>query len=235
MNIAQRFTLLVKGSLNGLFDSLEDPERSLHQLVLDMEEQLESAKRAAAQAIANEDRLRAKIVFHRKDASQWEEAARRALDKDEDGAQVKEMVRRAEVAARQVEQLEAQLAEQQRETAQIRLSVTRMNDRIGDARSRLQILQARLRQAEARKAIGKVMRGVESSNLYSEFDRLGERVELRAATESAYLHLEDELSGDDLRRQCERAEIDDAVEDRLRALRAEPPSDDQRRTPRADE
>ena len=35
MNIAQRFTLLVKGQLNAIFDNLEDPERSLHQLVLD--------------------------------------------------------------------------------------------------------------------------------------------------------------------------------------------------------
>ena len=47
---------------NAVLDSLEDPERSLNQLVLDMEEELEAAKRAAARAMANEDRLRSKIA-----------------------------------------------------------------------------------------------------------------------------------------------------------------------------
>ncbi len=221
MNIAQRFTLLVKGSINGLFDSLEDPERSLHQLVLDMEEQLETAKRAAAQAIANEDRLRAKVAFHRKDAADWEEAARRAVARDPEAADAREALRRAELAERQAERLGEQLAAQEHDTSQIRLSVTRMQDQLGDARSRLQLLQARMRQGEARRAISKLMRGVESANLYGEFERLGERVEMRAAAESAYLALDDEISGADLRRRCERAAVDEAVEARLARLRAE--------------
>jgi phage shock protein A len=222
MNLAQRFTLLVKGSLNGLFDSLEDPERSLNQLILDMEEQLEAAKRAAAGAIANEDRMRARIVFLKKDAAQWDEAARRAIGKESDGAvDVREPLRRAELAARQASRLEEQLAEQQRDTSQIRLSVARMHDQLGDARSRLQLLQARMRQGEARRAIGRVMRGVESADLYGEFERLGERVEMRAAAEAAYLELGDELAGDDLRRRCADAEVDYAVEARLARLREE--------------
>lgn len=221
MNVAQRFTLMVKGSLNGVLDSLEDPERSLNQLVLDMEEQLEAAKRAAARAIANEDRLRAKVVFHQKDAAQWEDAARRAVAKEADGVDAREPLRRAELATRQAERLDERLAEQQRDTSQIRLSVARMHDQIGDARSRLQLLQARMRQGEARRAIGKVMRGVESANLYGEFERLGDRVEMRAATDAAYLQLGDELAGDDLRRRCAEAEVDDAVDARLEQLRAE--------------
>ncbi|MEE8525887.1 MAG: PspA/IM30 family protein [Thermoanaerobaculia bacterium] len=221
MNVAQRFTLLVKGSINGLLDSLEDPERSLNQLVLDMEEQLEAAKQAAARAIANEDRLRAKAVFHKQDAAQWEDAARRAIGKETDGVDAREPLRRAELATRQAERLEERLAEQQHDTSQIRLSVARMHDQIGDARSRLQLLQARMRQGEARRAIAKVMRGVESANLYGEFERLGDRVEMRAATDAAYLQLGDELAGDDLRRRCAEAEVDDAVDARLRQLRAE--------------
>ena len=58
MQITQRFSLLVKGRVNAVLDALEDPERSLNQLIIDMEEELESAKRAVASAIANEDRLR---------------------------------------------------------------------------------------------------------------------------------------------------------------------------------
>ena len=102
MNLTQRFTLLVKGSLNSVFDSLEDPERSLYQLVLEMEEQLEAAKRAAAQAMANEDRVRARIATHREDAQRWEAAARRSLAKGQE-ADASEAVRQAELAGRQGE------------------------------------------------------------------------------------------------------------------------------------
>ena len=220
MNLTQRFKLMVKGNLNNLFDQLEDPERSLNQLILDMEEQLEAAKRAAAAAMANEDRLRAKIAFHDKDTEEWQAAARRAVAKDlEDDARL--ALRRAQEAGQQAQRLKQQLAEQTHDTTDVREAVARLNERLGHARSRLQITQARMRQSEARKAAGQVMRGVERANLHAEFDRLEERVERVAAEDRAYIQLDDCLSGQDLRRRFDAAAMDDAVEDQLQSLRLE--------------
>ena len=220
MNIAQRFTLLVKGSINSVFDSLEDPERSLHQLLLDMEEQLDAAKRATAGAMANEDRLRVRIDVLRRDAGRFEDAARRALAKTEEG-DAREAMRRAEVATRQADGLAEQLAAQERDTTQLRESVSRLDEQLQDGRARLQILQARIRQGEARHAMGKVIRSADATNLHGEFERLGERVEMWAAEENAYLRLDDQLSGRDFVRRVESAAVDDAVEARLEQLRAE--------------
>ena len=218
MNIAQRFSLLVKGSVTSLFDALEDPERSLNQLVIDMEGQLDRAKRATAQALANEERLKARIGQQEKEARDWERAAQGALGKGgEDDA--REALRRAERAERQAGRLREQLAGQSRDTEAIRESVTRMNDQLERARERLHLLHARMRQSEARRSMGKVMRGVEGADLHGEFERLGERVERRAAEEAAYLRLGDEMSGDDLKRRFEAAEVDDAVDERLARLR----------------
>lgn len=219
MNIAQRFSLLVKGNITSLLDSLEDPERSLNQLVIDMEEQLDRAKRATAQAMANEQRLEARIELQEKEAGDWDKAARRALAKGaEDDA--REALRRSERAARQAARLREQLAAQRRDTEKIRDSVTLMNDQLASARERLQVLHARMRQSEARRAMGKVMRGARAADLYGELERLGERVELRAAEEAAYLELGAEISGDDLKRRFEAADVDDAVDERLAGLRA---------------
>ncbi len=220
MNSAQRFTLLVKGSINSVFDSLEDPERSLHQLLLDMEEQLDAAKRATARAMANEDRLRARIAQQRQDIDRWENAARIALAKGQE-ADAREAMRRAELATRQADRLAERLAAQEQDTEQVRASVARLNEQLQDGRSRLQILQARIRQGEARRAIGKVMKGAEACNLQGEFDRLGERVEMWSAEQDAYLRLDDELSGRDFARRAEKAAVDDAVDSRLERLRAE--------------
>ena len=220
MNLAQRFTLMVKGNLNGLFDRLEDPEQSLHQLVLDMEEHLEAAKRAAAAAMANEDRLRSKIAFHQKDAEEWKDGARRALKsgREEDA---RTALRRAEEAERQRRRLKEQLDAQERDTEEVRDAVARLHERLGHARARLQVTQAKLRQSEARQAAGKVLQGVQRADLYGEFDRLEARVEQTASEERAYLALDDSLRGDDVRRRFESAEVDEAVEDGLEALRRE--------------
>ncbi len=218
MNIAQRFTLMVKGNLNAVFDQLEDPERSLHQLILDMEEQLESAKRAAAAAMANEDRLRERIAFQESEIEQWKTSARRALKQGNEGDARSALRKSAEaesLAARLRERLDAQT----RDTAEVRESLTRLHERLGDARNRLQITQARMRQSEARKAAGSVMRGVERANLYAEFDRLEQRVERQASEDRAYIALDDALNGHDLRRRCENAAIDEQVEDQLHDLR----------------
>src|SRR5436309_10833923 len=100
MNILHRFNLLVKGRINAVLDSLEDPERSLNQLVLDMEEELDAAKRAVARAMANEDRLRQRIAFHGNDAAEWQKSAERALGKSRE-ADAREALRRVELAERQ--------------------------------------------------------------------------------------------------------------------------------------
>ncbi len=227
MNIAQRFTLFVKGSFNGLLDSVEDPERSLHQLVLDMEEQLERAKRAAAQAMANEDRLRQRIEGLRKERVEWDTAARRAMGHGRED-DTRSALEQAERAAQLGQQLGEQLAAQEQDTEQIRAAVGRLHEQIEGARSRLQLLQAKMRQGEARRAMGKAMRGVQAIHMMSEFDRLGERVELQAAEESAYLNLDDALSGADIKRRFGRQAMDDAVEERLARLRQEmaPPKED---------
>lgn len=218
MNLTQRFTLLVKGSVNSLLDSLEDPERSLYQLVLDMEEELEKAKRAAAGAIATRERLQAKIAHHENEVASWQATAERGLRKGRED-EAREALRRREIHERRAARLRSELESQAEETEEIQESVAAMQDRLSESRARLQLLQARLRHGEARSAMNRVMRGAQRSNLYGEFDRLSERVEETAAAERAYRRLDDALSGDDFRRRVETSEVDEAVEDRLAKLR----------------
>jgi phage shock protein A len=218
MRILYRLNLMMKGRLNALIDRLEDPEQNLNQLVLDMDEELDAAKRAVARAMANEDRLRTQIAFHTKDAAEWQRAAERTLAKgDEAGA--REALRRVELAERQRDKLIQQLDKQSRETEEVRQSITRMQQRCDEARSRLQLVQAQMRQVEARRAIGGVLASANSHNLHGEFERISARVEEEAATERNYQKIDDELSGEDVRRRFEADAVADAVEDRLARMR----------------
>lgn len=220
MNLAQRFTLLVKSSATRVMHQVEDPEASLTQLLAEMGHQLHNAKRATAQAIANERRLRSQADAQHEAANRWATSAKAALARgDEDGA--REALRRSEQARRHGDELARQLAEQEEDTARIRKTVGRLKSRVTRSKARLQLLQSRMRQTEARRACSTVLRGVESADLYGEFERLGEKVELAAASEEAYLEIDDDLSGDALRTRLEEAEVDEAVEEQLAALRGE--------------
>jgi len=222
MQITQRFSLLVKGRVNAVLDALEDPERRRNQLIIDMEEELEAAKRAVASAMANEDRLRSQIAVHDKEAASWQSSAERALKRTNEG-DAREALRRAELAERQRDRLRERLDIQSRETEEVRVSVGQMQDRLEQAKSRLQVVHAQLRQAEARRAVGKAMRRVEHSSLHAEFDRISGRAATMAAEERAYQRLDDELNGDDVRRRFEDLDLADAVEERLAKLRGDEP------------
>ena len=149
-----------------------------------------------------------------------ERRAVRALEKGRE-ADAREALRRGEGARRQVARLGEELASQENDTREVREQVELLHQRLTDARSRHQVLVARLRQTEARRAASKALRGVEKVNLYGEFQRLGERVDRQAAEERAYLRLDDQLSGAEVRRRFEASALDDTVEDRLEALRRE--------------
>lgn len=217
---SQRLSIFFKGRVNQVIDNLEDPERSLHQVVLDMEEQLETAKRAASRAMANERRLRDQVAKLRRDTAEFDEGARRAMAKGrEDDA--REYLERSQQARQRADELDHQLEEQARDTARVRQSVQQLKERLDDARSRHQLLLAKMRQGEARRAMGQAMHGVQSAGLGNEFERLAERVEVQAGEDCAYLELDDQLSGEDLRRRNQKEAVADAVEDRLASLRAE--------------
>jgi phage shock protein A len=218
MNIFRRFNLLMKGRIHAALDAIEDPERSLNQLVHEMEEELDAAKRAVARAMANEDRLRAQIAFHTQDAGEWQRAAERALGKG-DEASAREALRRTELAERHRDRLAQQLEKQSKETEEVRQSVARMQEKVDQTRSRLQLVQAQMRQVEARRAIGDVLASAQSHNLLGEFERISGRIEEEAATERNYQRIDDELSGEDLRRRFEKDAISDAVEERLARLK----------------
>ena len=218
MKIMQRFSLMMKGQMTGVLDALEDPERSLYQLILDMEEHLEDAKRGAARAMANEDRLRSRIEAGRREASKWEAAARRAVEKGRD-EEARDALRRSERSRLQVASLEERLEAQERDTRQICDAVERLNERLEEARTQQMRLQARRRQGEARRAIGKAMRGIDRIDLESELERLEDRVELEVCEEAAYLEIDDRLRGRDVRRQRDEEALEASVDERLASLR----------------
>ena len=61
MKWLQDFTLIMRTSVSTLREKIEDPERMLHQLIIDMEGELESVRASVAAAMADEIQLRNRV------------------------------------------------------------------------------------------------------------------------------------------------------------------------------
>src|SRR5437588_817608 len=67
----ENLTLVLRSSVTTLQEKVENPERMLHQLILDMEEEVRRVRDNVAQAIADEIQLGKRVEKARADAEVW--------------------------------------------------------------------------------------------------------------------------------------------------------------------
>src|SRR5437867_3075593 len=79
MGWLRTFSLVVRSNMTALCERFENPERVLHQLVLDMEEELERVRGHAAGVIADEIQLGQQVAAAGEEATRWHERAALAL------------------------------------------------------------------------------------------------------------------------------------------------------------
>ena len=82
-----RLTDIVTCSLTEILEVSEDPQTTLREVILEMEEGLASARRVATTSEQNRDRLKSEIADHTSQVNDWLERAKSSLGSgDEDGA-----------------------------------------------------------------------------------------------------------------------------------------------------
>ena len=84
MQWLNQFTFVMKSSITALREKIEDPERMLHQLIIDMEEEQESVRRSVAEAIADEIQLGKQVDREREAAKEWLDRATKALKRGDE-------------------------------------------------------------------------------------------------------------------------------------------------------
>ena len=71
MALLERVSILLRANVNDLIDKAEDPEKTLRQLLLDMENQLLQVKTQVAIAIADQHLLEKKQKENREKHAEW--------------------------------------------------------------------------------------------------------------------------------------------------------------------
>jgi phage shock protein A len=172
-----------------VLDKVEDPEKMLKQMVIEMEESVNKTTLAVAQAIANEKGLERKIEKARKDKEDWEHKAMQALQANRDDLARAALEKKA-ISERNLTDL-VPIHVQARDTSnKLRQQLDSLKSKLDEARSRQSTLIARSQAAKAQKQIAQSISGV-GSDAFSKFDKFEGKIEKLEAEATAF----EELAG----------------------------------------
>ena len=148
MALLERVSTLLRANVNDLIDKAEDPEKTLRQLLLDMENQLLQVKTQVAIAIADQHLLEKKAKEHEEVAQSWRRKAELAVSKGQD-----DLARAALDRSLSHQQLSAGFAQQiddQRSEAEImRTNYGKLQQKLKETEARCEILITQKRRARA--------------------------------------------------------------------------------------
>ncbi|MCA9036686.1 MAG: PspA/IM30 family protein [Planctomycetaceae bacterium] len=219
MKWLSQFSLVMRSSLTTLREKIEDPERMLHQLIIDMEEELERVRASVAEAVADEILMRKRADREASEAERWMERAMAAM-KRSDEITAQSALSQKLLAEDRAARYSADHAKQQAEVSRLRNGVHDLEDKIRQARQKKTLLTARIARAESTRKISSALDRAGNQSAFAQFSRLEAKVEREEAMVEAW----DRMEGHDpdvaeLERQFEEQERKTRLSDELEALR----------------
>lgn len=221
MKWINQFSLVMRSSITSLKEKIEDPERMLHQLIIDMETELDRVRQSVAEAVADEIQMRKRAERERSDADQWIDRATTAMKRG-DETSAKAALDRKIAAKERAERLQQEHDAQKAEVEKLQAAVRDLEDKIRQAKQKKTLLTARLARAASTQKINTALERTHSQSAFAQFSRMEEKVDREEALSEAW----DRIDGKDpdaaeLERQFEKQEREEALQTELELLKSQ--------------
>lgn len=215
------FSLVMRSSVTALKEKIEDPERMLHQLIIDMAEELDRVRASVAEAVADEIQMRKRTERERAEADKWLQRATTAMKRGDEST-AKSALDQKMAAAERADRYSAEHAKQKSEVEKLQHSVRDLEDKIRQAKQKKTLLTARMARASSTQKINAAMERSHSQSAFAQFNRLEEKVDREEAMTEAWDRMDGkDPDADELARQFELQEREDQVAAELQALKAQ--------------
>jgi phage shock protein A len=176
MALLERVSTLLRANINDLLEKAEDPEKLARQLVLDMENQLMQVKTQVAIAIADQHLLLKKKTEQEASQSQWLRKAELAVAKQQDDL-ARAALERALSHQRMAEGLGQQHADQTAEADTLRAAYTRLQQKLTETQSRVELLVIQLRRNRAAQKANAAQAVLANGSTQAKLARLAAKVD----------------------------------------------------------
>ncbi len=215
----ERFSLVMRSNWAVVIERFENPERMLNQLLIDMDEELDSVRRGVAEALADEIQLKKKVDTARKESDEWLTRAKAAIERADD-ASAEAALQQKLMATERADDLAKEYERQQQQTRKLRDSVRSLEDKIRQAKQRQTLLLARITRADSSRRINSVLDRTGKHSAFGGFQKLEAKVDRAEALEEAYDRMEGrDPDADELARQFDDKQRSERLKTELETLR----------------
>ncbi|MCP4378292.1 MAG: PspA/IM30 family protein, partial [bacterium] len=146
---------VITANISDFIDKVEDPEKMIKQIILEMEENINTAKEGVVDAIASEKTLRQDVDRHRVQSEQWQQNARTALKEGNEELARTALLRKKE-HDKILEGLEPTLTSAISTSISLKAQLKALDTKLDEAKRKRSSLVARQRAAEARQDMTKI-------------------------------------------------------------------------------
>lgn len=219
MSWLNQFTLIMRSSVTTLRETVENPERMLHQLIIDMEDELDRVRRSVAEAVADEIQMRKRAERERVEAESWSERAQTAMKRGTEDI-ARQALEMKMAASERYERLTKEHLKQQSEVVKLQSAVRDLEDKIRQAKQKKTVLSARLARATSTQKINEALERTNSQSAFAQFQRFEEKVEREEALGEAWERMDGkDPDADELQRQLDAMDRSDRVAEELAKLK----------------
>jgi phage shock protein A len=213
MGFFDRLSRLLRANLNDLVGKAEDPAKILDQSVADMQADLIKLRQAVATAIASQKRLQNQAEQAETQANTWYQRAELALKKGEEEL-ARESLSRRKTYQDTATALNNQISAQVSQVDTLKRSLTALEGKIAEAKTKKDMLKARAQAAQAQEQLQSAVGNLSTTSSMAAFEQMEEKVlSMEARSQAAA-----ELAGADLEAQFASLE-GDSVDEELESLR----------------
>ena len=223
MGIFTRIGDILQANINDLIDKAEDPEKMVKQLIIEMDEQVESATKALGQAMGSQKMAAMELADAKAAAADWNDKAKLALKAGNEALAKKALDAKVGVD-QQVASLQANYDQITANVDALKQQVEQLKMKLDEARSRQQVLVARSRMADAAQKTAVTITSATTDSAFAKLDALERKIAEKEATAEAYGAMtgmaaaEIIISDED---EFAQLKHEAAVNDQLAALKAE--------------
>ena len=214
MSIFNRMADIFKSNVNEALDRMEDPEKMVKQMIIEMEEGLVKATSGLAKAMANEKNLQKQQAVAANQARQWEEKATMAL-KGGNTDLAKQALSKKVVYDGQVQQYQAMVTQASNTTSQLRMQLDTLKGKLDEARMKQSTLVARSQTAKTQKEFSTILGTNVGQGAFAKFDKMEKKIEGMESEAEAFSEISGDGPADDPFKTMEK---DQQVDDEMARL-----------------
>lgn len=215
--ILSRIGTLLSANINAMIDNAEDPEKMVAQYLSQLQDQLQEARAATAQAMAVEQNLMGQYQTYVNQANDWQSKAEMAVRAHDDQLATEALTRKVG-AQKLADTYKAQYDAQNQQVDELRNALAQLEAKINEAQSKQQIIQAKMSQAQTQQAINQANLSMQSPTGDQSFQRMQQKADQALYTAQAQGEL---INHGDLNQQFDDLETQNQVQGDLAALKAQ--------------